>query len=133
MDIKRVKYFFLAVEDKPGEVARLCALLKQKGVDLNSLWALGLGIGKAQLYVVARDAQKFENVLNAEGWEFKKGTCFQIISSDELGVVSDMLGKIGSAGINLLAMDAIAVDGKVGYYLWSREDEVEKLGKVLGA
>lgn len=133
MEIKRVKYFFTLVQDRPGEVAQMANDITDAGVDLAALWGFGLGEGKAQIFFVPKDSINFKELMDKTGWQVKEGTCFRLTTEDKVGVLVELLDKIAKAGINLQAMDAIGVSGQVGCYLWCPEKEVEKLGQLLNA
>ena len=133
MEIKRVKYFSIPVQDRPGELARMARKLKDAKVDLAGLWGFGVGQGKAQIFAVPKNPDQFKQAAQKTDWMFKEGTCFQVMGEDKGGALVETLDRISSEGINLHAVDAIAVGGRFGCYVWAEEKDVEKLAKVLKA
>jgi len=56
--VKRVQYFYTEVPDKPGEGARILALLKESGVDLLAYSGFPSG-RRAQLDFIPADVAAF--------------------------------------------------------------------------
>lgn len=131
METKRVKYFSISVQDRPGELARVARRLKEANVDLAGLWGFGVGQGKAQIFAVPKNPDQFRQTAMKADWVIKEGTCFQVVAEDRVGVLVETLDRVSGEGINLHAVDAIAVGGRCGCYVWPEEKDVERLGKVL--
>ena len=87
----------------------------------------------AQIFVVPKDGARFQKTAQAAGWKTKPGVCFRLTGTDQVGALCDTLDRIASEGINLHAVDAIAVEGKFAAYVWSEEADAEKLGEALKA
>ena len=131
MDIKRAKYFSISVEDKPGELARFARRMKEANVNLAGVWGFGLGQGKAQIIAVPRDVEKFKKAAQAAGWSPQEGTCFHLEGEDRVGALQETLERVASEGINLHAVDALAIGNRFAAYVWTQEKDVERLAKVL--
>jgi hypothetical protein len=131
MDIKRTQYFSVAVEDKPGELARFARKMKAANVNLYGVWGFGIGQGKAQIFAVPQDEGKFKQAAEAGGLSIKEGTCFRLEGQDKVGALLDTLDRVAAEGVNLHAVDALALEGRFAAYIWAQEKDVEKLGKVL--
>jgi prephenate dehydratase len=131
MDIKRAKYFSIAVEDKPGELARFARKMKTANINLSGVWGFGVGQGKAQIFAVPQDEEKFKQAAKAAGLSVKEGICFRLEGQDKVGALLDTLERVASEGVNLHALDALALEGRFAAYIWAQEKDVEKLGKVL--
>ena len=58
--IKRVKYFYATVKDKPGEGRRLLEFCSAHGVNLVNFTAFPVGKGEAQLDFFPQDSQKLK-------------------------------------------------------------------------
>lgn len=132
MDITSTRYFSLSVEDRAGELARFTEILKQENVDLEGLWGLSLGEGKAQIIAVPKDADHCASALSKLGAPVVEGTCFRLRDKDRMGALVGILDTVAKKGINLHAVDAIAVGGELGCYLWSEERDVETVRELLG-
>ena len=133
MEIKRVKYFSIPVEDRPGELARMARKLSEANVDLAGLWGFGVGQGKARIMTVPNNSEQFKQTAKQAGWTIQEGTCFQVMGEDRVGALVETLDRVANEGINLHAVDAIAIAGRFGCYVWSEDKDVERLSKVLKA
>lgn len=133
MAVKRVKYFSVEVEDRPGVLADFCAALKAHNVNLKGIWGFGTGTGKAQILSVPRNPNRFQKAAKAAGYEVKEGTAFYLTRTDRVGALCKTLDMAKSAGVNIHALDAIGVGGKFGAYIWGDETHTEDLAKALRA
>jgi hypothetical protein len=131
VDIQRTKYFSIAVEDKSGELARFARQMKAADVNLSGVWGFGVGQGKAQIFAVPKDEGKFKQAAKAAGLSFKEGMCFRLEGQDKVGALLDALERVAREGVNLHAVDALALGGRFAAYIWAQEKDVEKLGKAL--
>ena len=131
MDIKRVKYFSIGTQDKPGELARFAKRMMEANVDMAGVWGFAKGQGKAEIIAIPKDPEKFKKSAQGSGWTMKEGSCFHLTGEDRVGALSDTLDRVAQEGINLHAVDAIALGGKYAAYVWTDEKEVERLAKVL--
>jgi len=133
MAVKRVTYFSIDIEDRPGALADVCAALRDNKVNLKGLWGFGMGPGKAQVILVPQNPKQFQKASSAAGYAAKAGTAFYLSGTDRVGALCKTLDLAKSAGINLHAMDAIAFGGKFGAYIWGEENNTENLARALGA
>lgn len=131
MDIQRTKYFSIAVEDKTGELARFAKQMKASNVNLSGVWGFGVGQGKAQIFAVPQDEEKFKQAAKTAGLSIKEGTCFRLEGEDKVGALLDTLERVASEGVNLHAVDALALGGRFAAYVWAQDKDVEKLSRVL--
>lgn len=132
MNIESVICYAISAPDKPGEAARFSSVLREEGVDLSGMWAFSLGGGKAQIIVVPKQADKFKVTAQRAGINAQPSHCFHIYGDDRVGALVDILERVAGLGVNLHALDAIVVDGQFGCYLWTEEDDVEKVRELLG-
>jgi ACT domain-containing protein len=61
----------------------------------------------------------------------KEGSCFHLAGEDRVGALSDTLDRVAQEGINLQAVDAIALKGQYAAYVWAEEKDIERLARVL--
>ena len=73
MAVKRVTYFSVEVEDKPGVLADFCAALRDRKVNLKGLWGFGMGMGKALIFSVPQNPNQFQKATTAAGEHKKAG------------------------------------------------------------
>ncbi|MBI2890952.1 MAG: hypothetical protein HYY13_09240 [Nitrospirae bacterium] len=133
MAVKKDTCFCLEVEDKPGTLAQFCRSLKKSNVNLKGVWGFGVGGGKARIFAVPQRAEKFQKAAAAEGWNATKCDVFYVSGKDQVGALVKTLEAAEQGGVNIHAVDAIAVGGKFGSYIWAESGKESDLGKVLGA
>jgi len=131
--IQRVDYFYTMVPDKPGEAARMLAVLQEAGVNL--LVFSGFPEGRrGQLDFVPADAGAFRQAAKKAGWKLTgPRRAFLLQGEDRVGAVAETLGRLAAAKINVTAIDAVcAGGGRYGAILWVLQRDVGRAAKVLG-
>ena len=131
--IQRVDYFYTMVPDKPGEAARVLAVLREAGVNL--LVFSGFPEGRrGQLDFVPADAGAFRQAAKKAGWKLTgPRRAFLLQGEDRVGAVAETLGRLAAAKINVTAIDAVcAGGGRYGAILWVLQRDVGRAAKVLG-
>jgi hypothetical protein len=131
--IKRMTYFMANLEDKPGELLKVMQDLKAKKIGLKGLWGFGTHSGKAQLFVVAKKAEKLRDIWKTSGLLAEEGTGFLISGDDQTGAMIQSLKTLADGGVNIHAVDAIAAKGRFASFLWVKPEDVEKVAEALGA
>lgn len=131
--VKRITYFMADLDDKPGSLLKIMQDLKTKNIGLAGLWGFGTREGKAMLYIVPQDADELRNVWKAVGLLSGEGTGFFITGEDRTGALSESLKALSNAGINIDAIDAVAVGPQYGSFIWVDASVVEKAASALGA
>lgn len=131
--IKRMTYFMANLEDKPGELLKVMQDLKAKKIGLKGLWGFGTHSGKAQLFVVAKKAEKLRDIWKTSGLLAEEGTGFLISGDDQTGAMIQSLKTLADGGVNIHAVDAIAAKGRFASFLWVNPEDVEKVAEALGA
>ena len=130
---QRVTYFKANLEDKPGALLAVMQDLKSKNLGLTGLWGFATQPGQAQLYVIAKNPDKVRNAWKASGMLAEEGTGFFLKGTDKTGVLVKTLDAVASAGVNIVAIDGIAVGGRYGSFIWVAPADVEKAAQALGA
>ncbi|MGH7771176.1 MAG: hypothetical protein ACREQA_02940 [Candidatus Binatia bacterium] len=132
--IQRVQYFYAEVPDKPGEGARILSILKEEGVNLFAFSGFPKG-RRAQIDFMPVDQTAFKAAAKKAKLKLvgpKNG--FLIQGDDRIGAVADIVSKLGEAGINVTAVDAVAAGaGRYGAILWVKPRYVNKAAQILGA
>ncbi len=131
--VKRVTYFMTDLEDKPGSLLKIMKDLKTGDIGLAGLWGFGTGEGKAKLYVMPKDADELRNKWKAAGLLFEEGIGFFITGEDRTGALNESLEALSNAGINIDAIDAVAVNWQFGSFVRVDASDVEKAASALGA
>lgn len=130
--VECVRYFMANLEDKPGALLGVMQHLKDKGISLSGLWGFGTQGGQAQLFVVAKDPNKLKRAWKKAGLLAEEGSGFLVKGADRAGALINTLKPLADAGINVHALDAIAVRGQFGSFIWVEPGDVKKAAKVLG-
>ena len=131
--VTRVSYFMANLEDKTGALLKIIQDLNEKGLGLAGLWGFATREGKAQLYVVANDPDKLRNLWKTSGLLAEEGTAFLIKDTDRTGALIQPLEALARVGLNIRAIDAIAVGENYGSILWVDSTNLEKAAQALGA
>jgi hypothetical protein len=131
--IRVVDYFYVTVPDKPGEGVRVLNVLKEAGVNLLAFSGFPEG-RRTQLDFFPADSAAFKQAAKKAKWEVvgpKRG--FLLQGDDRVGAVAELLERLGTAKINVTAIDAVSVDGHYGAIFWVAPKDVKKTAALLGA
>ncbi|MEE9131303.1 MAG: hypothetical protein V3T84_14890 [Phycisphaerales bacterium] len=123
--------FSINMPDEPGELSRLTAMLREAGINLVALWGYGPGTGEARFYCVPEQAEQFRSFVNTAGFQVQEGKTLYLSGADEGGALVETLQKIAAAGINLQAIEAVAIRGEFGCFLWADEQNWDALANLL--
>jgi hypothetical protein len=131
--IRKVDYFKAQVQDKAGEGARILSALLGEGIDLLAFTGFPRG-RKTQLDFIPENGPAFRKAAKKAGLAVTKKTAFLVQGQDNPGVLAEILSKLADAGVNIIALDAVAAgEGRYGAILWVKPEEVRKAAKALGA
>ena len=132
--IRRAEYFHVQVSNKPGEGARHLSVLADAGVNLLAFSGFPEGRG-AQLDFVPENAAAFRQAAKKARWKLTgPKRCFLVSGDDRVGAVADAARKLGEAGINITAVDAVcAGGGRYGAIMWVAPRDVARAARLLGA
>jgi hypothetical protein len=128
-----VDYFYLMVPDKPGEGARVLNVLKDAGVNLPAFSGFPEG-RRTQLDFFPADSAAFKQAAKKAKWKVigpKRG--FLLQGDDRVGAIAELLERLGTAKINVIAIDAVSVDGRYGAIFWVAPKDVKRTAALLGA
>ncbi|MBI3940089.1 MAG: hypothetical protein HY315_04595 [Acidobacteria bacterium] len=130
--VERVSYFMADLDDKPGVLLKILQSLKAKNISLAGLWGFGTHGGKATLFVIARNPDKLRKAWSA-GLLAQEGTGFFVTGADRTGALIATLKALAEKGVNIHAIDAVAVGGRFGSFIWVKAEDVERAGQALKA
>ncbi len=132
---RRVEYFPLVVEDRPGEALRIAAEIKKRRMNLLAIHGFPLGEGKAQIDIVPEDPTAFGKTAKEQGWKMgEKKVAFLIQGEDRAGAIADIYTQLADARVNVVAETGIAAgNGRYGCILWVAAKDLETATSVLGA
>lgn len=131
--VRQVEYFYLEVPNKAGEGAKVLRAIKDAGVNLTAFSGFPAG-RRAQLDVFPADPAAFRKVARACRWKTvgpKRG--FLIQGDDRVGALADVLGRLADARIDVIAVDAVSIDGRWGALCWVAPRDRKKAAQLLGA
>lgn len=132
--IRKVEYYYATVPDRPGEGAKILGALKEAGVNLLAFHAFPVA-GQSQVDLVAEDAGALREAAKKAGISLTgPKTAFLVEGEDRIGAVAEFMKRLGDAGINVVAIDAVrAGGGRYGALLWVKSQDLERAASALGA
>ena len=127
-------YYYTTVPDKPGEGARILAVLRDAGVNLYAFSGFPEG-RRSQLDFVPTDGAAFLAAAKAAKIKLSRAKKVFLISGDDrVGAIAGVCGRLAAAKINVTAVDAACAGaGRYGAILWVKPRDVKKAAAVLGA
>lgn len=133
--VRKVSYCYPIVPNRAGQGARVLAEITRAGILLLAYSGFPVGGGRSQLDLVVENVGPLRRVARRNGWRLskvKKG--FLIQGTDQVGAVHRHMQKLGDAGINVTAADAVAAGkGRYGMILWVKPRDYARAAKALGA
>jgi hypothetical protein len=132
--IRRTDYFSVDVANKVGEGARLLAAMRDAGINLIAFTGFPTG-RRAQVDFIPEDSATFKTAARKIGLKHSpRKTVFIVQGDDRVGAIAQICETLAGAGINMIAMDALAAgDGRYAGMFWVAPADVKKAAKVLGA
>jgi len=129
---KRMTYFKAKVEDKPGAFLALALDLKEKNIDLMGVKGVSHA-GHGDVLVIPKNPEKVRIAWNAQGILVEEGTLFFLSGVDKVGALTASLDALAKADVNIVAVEAAAVGGRFGTFVWVTPEDVEKTAQALGS
>ena len=132
--VRHVSYYYTEVANRAAAGAKVLDVFKAGGVNLIVYNGFPISSRRAQLVFVPVDQDALCAAAKKAGIKLVgPNTAFLIQGEDRLGAVADILGKLGQAGINVTAIQAIAAgEGSYGAIIWVKRHNVGKTSKTLG-
>jgi len=132
--VRGAEYFYVEVEDKPGEGARVLSKLKEAGINLLAFSGFPTTDGKAQLDFVPEDSAAFQEAIGQMGLSCIGPKSVLLLDGDDrAGVVGDVLGKLNSEGISVTSLQAIqAGAGRWGMIVWVNPADHDQAAEAVG-
>jgi hypothetical protein len=131
--IRTAQYYKVQVADKPGTLAGALAPLREAGVNLLAVHAFPRS-RRTQVDVVPEDVTAFKDVAKAHKLKIQgPKMCLLMEGDDRPGALEDLVDRLGSAKINMIAVTGLAAgQGRFGAILWVKPGDVKKAAKVFG-
>jgi hypothetical protein len=133
--IRKVGYTYLTTTSRPGEAARVLEALRDAHVNLLGFSGFPQGRSKAQLDLVTDELEGVKAVARRHKWKLSRTKrAFLVQGVDELGAALAPLARMGAAGINITAADAIAAgEGRFGMIFLVEPRNYNRAAKLLEA
>ena len=120
--VRRVDYFYITVEDHPGEAYKLLSMLASVGVNLLAFTAVPVGPQRTQLTIFPEDSLTAMDAAKKAGIVVNgPQLAFLVQGDDELGALSAVHEKLYQANVNV-SLSSGVTDGKgsFGYIIYVR-------------
>ena len=131
--VRRVAYFYLVVEDRPGEAYRLLSGIASGGVSLLAFNAIPLGMNKTQLVLFPEEVDLLARVAEEQGLALSGPQHAILIQGDDhLGALANVHRQLFEAGVHVVCSSGLT-DGRggFGYLVYVRHEEFERAASVL--
>lgn len=132
--IRAVEYFYVRIEDKPGEACRVLKELSGGGVSLNVFHIIPGAGGSTQLALFPGDTEHMVEALDGSGLELiGPNRALLIQGDDELGALVEIHRRLYDAGINVASSSGIT-DAQKGYsyVVYLRPEDIDRAIMLLG-
>lgn len=132
--IRAVDYFYVTVNDRPGEACRLLSQLAKAQINLLAFTAVPTGINQTQLVIFPESADRMARAAEESDLALAGSQrAFLIQGDDRLGALVEVHQKLCDAEINVVSSYGVS-DGKGGYgcVLYVRPEDFDQAALVLG-
>ena len=92
--------FIVEAQNQPGELARVAGALGDRGVNITTGAAIGLG-GGGGFGFMTNDESGARSALQAAGIQFREVEVIPTSLADEPGALASIARKLGDAGVNI--------------------------------
>ena len=133
LDIKRVEYYNITVEDHAGEGSKLLSLFAGVGVNLLAFKAVPLEPNRTQFTLFPDDGSRMAAGAKKAGLKLDgPHSALLIQGDDESGALSDIYEKLFQADIQVDESSGIAdIKGGYGVVLYLKPEDCDKAAAAL--
>ncbi|MHC4944690.1 MAG: hypothetical protein ACYTG7_16860 [Planctomycetota bacterium] len=133
--IRSVEYFYIMIEDKPGEAYRMLTQLASEAVNLLAFNIIPTGPSTAQIVIYPENVDTMNQMLAGKGSRmYGPNRAFLITGDDELGALLEIHEKLTAAEINVVTSSGISDStGRYGYVLHVRPEDYDRAAGLLHA
>jgi hypothetical protein len=134
MAVRKASYYSMKLPQRPGAGAQLRAQLKKSKVNLLAFTGFPAS-GGAQVDFIPKDNAKFAKAARKAKLKLSsRKTVFLASGADKVGALTQILGKLAKAKINLVSLQAVtAGSGRYGAMFWVKAKDVAKASRALNA
>ena len=132
--VRKASYYSMKVPQRPGAGAQLLAALKAAKVNLLAFTGFPEG-GGAQVDFVPQDNAKFVKAARKAKLRISaRKNVFLAQGADKVGALTQLLGRLAKARINLVALSAVTAGSRrYGMLFWVKPKDVAKASRLLKA
>ena len=132
---RKVNYCYVTVGNRTGTATSILDQIKSAGINLLAFSGFPTKGGKAQVDLVADKLGEIKKLARKNEWKLSKSKkAFLIQGADKPGAVTEPIGKLAKAKINITAADAVAAGkGRYGMILWVKPKVYSRAAKALKA
>ena len=132
--VRKASYYTMKVSQRPGSGAQLLAAMKAAKVNLLAFTGFPEG-GGAQVDFVPQDSAKFTKAAKQAKLRISaRKTVFLAQGADKVGALTQLLGRLAKAKINLVALSAVTAGSRrYGMLFWVKPKDVAKASRALKA
>ena len=134
MAVRKASYYSMKVPQRPGAGAQLLGELKKAKVNLLAFTGFPAS-GGAQVDFIPKDNAKFMKAARKAKLKLSaRKTVFLAQGNDKVGALTQVLGKLAKAKINLVSLQAVtAGKGRYGAMFWVKSKDVARASRLLKA
>jgi prephenate dehydratase len=134
MSIRKASYYSMKVPQRPGAGAQVLAQLKAAKVNLLAFTGFPAS-GGAQVDFIPQDNARFMKAARKAKLKLSaRKTVFLVQGNDKVGALTQALGKLAKARINLVSLQAVtAGKRRFGAMFWVKAKDVAKASRALKA
>jgi len=132
--VRKTAYFSMKAPNRAGQGSMMLNALAAHGVNLLAFTGFP-NAGRAQVDFIPYDAARFVRAARKLGLKVsRRKTVFLAQGTDKAGAIGGICSKLAKAGINMVAMDAVAAGkGRYGAIFWVKPRDVGRASRVLRA
>jgi hypothetical protein len=132
--VRRVGYYYLTLDDQPGEGYRLLSELAKLGINLLAFTGVPIGPQRTQLSVFPEDDGQFKAAAARAGLAVDgPHPALLVQGDDELGALAGVHERLRDAAVNVYASHGVTDgQGTFGYVLYVRPDHYQEAVRALG-
>ena len=134
MAVRKASYYSMKVPQRPGAGAQLLAALKVAKVNLLAFTGFPAS-GGAQVDFIPKDNARFMQAARKAKLKVSgRKTVFLAQGEDRVGALTQVLGRLAKAKINVVSLQAVtAGKGRYGALFWVKAKDVGRASRVLKA
>jgi hypothetical protein len=125
--------FKFTLSDKPGILLSLANRLRAADISLLTLWARSNEDGTSTMRCIAERDSQFRDFAKSAELGAEEETAIYVTASVDGGDFIRVLEKVAAVNVNINAIEAVSLDGKTGWVLWTDKELVEALQEQLNA